>query len=97
MKYFLCCSNSLESPVGAVVTVPVGESNNEFLYVLDAYPMLTPNESGAHHHGSTSSSSSKSNSDGPEIKGGEPQLLIVYAASPELKGECHNYMCNVWF
>jgi hypothetical protein len=50
-----------------------------------------PNESAVNLNSSTSSTSSaKSNSDGPEIKGGDPHLLIVYAASPELKGTYAN-------
>lgn len=60
---------------------------NGDLYIIDATPSLVQNESSSSSSRHHSSSSSRSGlGEGPAIKGGEPHLLIVYAASPDLKG-----------
>ena len=65
-------SVSLSSPQRSL------DDENVDMYILDAGPLLVMND------GSTTVG--KPSCDGPEVKGGDPHVLIVYAASPNLAG-----------
>jgi len=66
--------DSLESPQLSI------DEDNMDLYILDASPMLVS------HVAPPPSASGKASADGPEVKGAEPHILMVYACSPDLKG-----------
>jgi len=53
----------------------IEDDDNPDLYLLDVSSRLVHNDS---------QSSGKAGSDGPEVKGGDPHILMVYAASPDL-------------
>ena len=56
------------------------------LYILDASPMLVS------HTAQPTSASGKAGADGPEVKGAEPHILMVYACSPDLQGKPNKNM-----
>lgn len=72
-------SNSIESPQLSI------DDQCQDLYLMDASPMLVQND--LMSVTSPSHNRSGGSNEAPAIKGGEPHLLIVYAASPDLKGE----------
>ncbi len=68
------CSDSLESPQLSL------DEDNMDLYILDASPMLVS------HTAQPTSAGGKA-ADGPEVKGAEPHILMVYACCPDLQGK----------
>ncbi len=59
------------------------------LYILDASPMLVS------HTAQPTSAGGKA-ADGPEVKGAEPHILMVYACCPDLQGKDKYWMKRTW-